>query len=405
MKVSRRIVAAAAAATLSFPPLGVHSAAADPAAEGTPAEGATEAPAPEGTPAEGTTEAPAAETAPAADAAQATISTTPVSADYLKQFTTNQGKPAVPRWRGIVTEKAKQDSRVQELTAHSPSMNRDIPLVTVKAKSPNRPTFYLLNGAGGGDQYSHDWVANTAVLDYFLEQDVNLVIPMAGKFSYYIDWVNQPSGSLKGPQKWETFLTKELPAPLEKQLGANDKRAIAGMSMSATSSLLLAQHNPGFYQAVGSYSGCAETSTPMGNLFAEITVNRSGNTAAQMWGPQGSETNRHQDALLNAEKLRGTELYISNGSGLIGEQDTAGWMESKGMNPEAARSGSSILLVEGGGIEGATNLCTHNLEAKLNSLNIPAHYNFNNVGTHTWNYWFDDLRRSWSEVIQPAVEA
>ncbi|APT88155.1 hypothetical protein CFRA_01390 [Corynebacterium frankenforstense DSM 45800] len=376
MKVSRRIVAAVAAATLSFTTLGVHSAAADPAAEGAPVEGES-------------------------TAAQATISTEKVSDEYLKST-----GGVVPDWRARVKAyEDKYSDRVQELTAHSPSMDRDIPLVTVKAKSEGRPTFYLLNGAGGGDQQSHDWVLNTNVIDYFVQEDVNLVIPMAGKFSYYIDWVNEPGGSLKGPQKWETFLTKELPAPLESHFGANEKRAIAGMSMSATSSLLLAQHNPGFYQAVGSYSGCAETSTPMGNLFADITVNRSGNTAAQMWGPQGSETNRYQDALINAEKLRGTDLYISNGSGLIGERDTAGWLESKGMDPNKALAGSSTLLVEGGGIEGATNLCTHNLEAKLNSLDIPATYNFNNVGTHTWTYWFDDLQRSWTEVIKPSLEA
>lgn len=319
-------------------------------------------------------------------------------------------KGSDPVWRTKVkkaSEDANTQGRIKELQAISPSMNRTVPLVVVKAKSPNSPTYYLLNGAGGGDQKAHDWVANTDALQYFLEQDVNLVIPMAGMFSYYIDWVQSPGGQLakKGEQKWETFLTKELPGPLERYLGANGKRAISGMSMSATSSLLLAQHNQGFYDAVGSFSGCAETSTPMGYAFAGITVNRAGENPERMWGPLGSPSNLYQDALANAEKLRGTTLYISNGSGLIGESDTAGWLQEQGMSPQQAQVGSATLLVEGGVIEGATNVCTHNLEAKLNSLNIPATYNFNNVGTHTWTYWNADLKKSWKEVIEPALNS
>ena len=81
-------------------------------------------------------------------------------------------------------------------------------------------------------------------VDFYADKDVNVVVPQAGAFSYYTDWLEEPNGKyLKGPQKWETFLTKELPGPLESRLNASNKRAIAGMSMSATSSLLLAQHN------------------------------------------------------------------------------------------------------------------------------------------------------------------
>ena len=69
-----------------------------------------------------------------------------------------------------------------------------------------------------------DWLTATAnhdidpkaegmqdMVDFYTSKDVNVVIPQAGAFSYYTDWVSSPnSGYLKGPQKWETFLTKEL---------------------------------------------------------------------------------------------------------------------------------------------------------------------------------------------------
>ena len=120
------------------------------------------------------------------------------------------------------------------------------------------------------------------------------MIPQAGAFSYYTDWVSSPNnGYLKGPQKWETFLTKELPDALEKHIGGNGKRGIAGMSMSATSSLLLAEHNPGFYNAVGSFSGCAATSRPLPRLYTQLTVNRGGGSADQM-GRYGQRVQRVQ---------------------------------------------------------------------------------------------------------------
>lgn len=294
--------------------------------------------------------------------------------------------------------KYKDDARVQFKQATSPAMNgRKVPLAVIPAKSENRPTVYLLNGAGSGEQDT-DWLTHSSVVDFYSDKDVNVVIPMAGAFSYYIDWLEDPTGEgqyLSGPQKWETFLTKELPGPLEERLNASNKRAIAGMSMSATSSLLLAQHNQGFYDAVGSFAGCAATAYPTEYEFLRLTVNRGGGQPEQMWGPMGSAYNRYNDALMNSEKLRGTKLYISSASGFAGEQDTPSYYINKGYNPAAAYLGSAQLQVEGGVIEAAVNHCTHMLKAKLDQQNIPANYNFRNVGTHSWPGWREDLVKSW----------
>src|SRR5690625_333667 len=219
-------------------------------------------------------------------------------------------------------KKYADNKRVLKLEATSPAMDgRVVPLAIIPAGKPDRPTIYLLNGAGSAEQDT-DWLNQSEAVDFYADKDVNVVIPQAGAFSYYTDWNTSPDKSyLKGPQKWETFLTKELPGPLEDRLKSNNKRAIAGMSMSATSSLLLAQHNPGFYDAVGSYAGCAGTSTPFEYEAMRLTVNRGGGEPEQMWGPMGSRTNRYNDALLNSDKLRGTALYISSGNGLPGKTD------------------------------------------------------------------------------------
>ncbi|QPK80245.1 esterase family protein [Corynebacterium lizhenjunii] len=294
-------------------------------------------------------------------------------------------------------EKFGNDPRVLKLQASSPAMGgRQIPLAVIPAGEPNRPTIYLLNGAGSAEQNS-DWLSMSDVVNFYADKKVNVVVPQAGAFSYYTDWnVSPESNYLRGPQKWETFLTKELPGPLEARLQANNKRAIAGMSMSATSSLLLAQHNPGFYDAVGSFAGCAQTAYPAQYEFLRLTVNRGGGQPEQMWGPMGSPTNRYNDAFLNAAKLRGTELYISSATGLASATDLPGYHMARGVDPLVAHIGSAQLIVEGGVIEAAVNNCTHNFKAKLDQLGIPADYNFRNAGTHSWPGWHQDLERSWA---------
>ncbi len=293
-------------------------------------------------------------------------------------------------------KKFGNDPRVLKLQATSPAMNgRAIPLAVIPAGEANRPTIYLLNGAGGAEQDA-DWATLSQVVDFYADKKVNVVIPQAGAFSYYTDWVQDPNGKyLNGPQKWETFLTKELPGPLEQRLEANNKRAIAGMSMSATSALLLAEHNQGFYDAVGSYAGCAQTAAPMQYEFLRLTVNRGGGQPEQMWGPMGGDYNRYNDAYLNAEKLRGSELYISAASGLASETDLPEYYLKQGMNPAVVAAGVTQLVVEGGVIEAAVNHCTHNLKAKLDKSGIGADYNFRTIGTHSWPGWRQDLEASW----------
>ena len=298
----------------------------------------------------------------------------------------------------------------------SPSMGRDIPVAVIPARNgkgepvKNAPTIYLLNGAGGAEQDA-DWLTYAETAKFYKDKGVNVVIPMEGAFSYYTDWLNTPKAAyFKGPQKWETFLTKELPGPIEKRLGADNRRAIVGFSMSATSSLLLAEHYPDKFDAVGSFSGCAATSTPLPWAFSALTVNRAAKqpdytsiTPAHIWGPMGSPYNRYNDALVNAEKLRGKAIYISNGSGTGSQTDMVGFRTAHGQSLPEAISGAMTTTVEGGVIEAATNSCTHDLRAKLNSKNIPAHYELRKAGTHAWPVWIDDMYRSWNTTIGPAL--
>lgn len=109
----------------------------------------------------------------------------------------------------------------------------------------------------------------------------------------------------------------------------------------------------------------------------------------------GSQRALENDALLQAEFLRGTEIYVSNATGLIGERETARGLREKGIPEQALSANQANLAIAGGGIEAVTNACTHRLVAKLNHLGIPVDHHKPATGVHTWSYWQDDLRNSW----------
>ena len=116
----------------------------------------------------------------------------------------------------------------------------------------------------------------------------------------------------------------------------------------------------------------------------------------------GGEYNRYNDALVNAEQLRGTALYFSSATGLAGRSDQVSYLVGQGLPEALAPIGAAQLQVEGGIIEAAINQCNHDMRAKLDSLGIPAHYEFRNAGTHSWPYWLEDMERSWYTTIGPA---
>lgn len=58
----------------------------------------------------------------------------------------------------------------------------------------------------------------------------------------------------------------------QQRLNSNGKQAISAISMSGTSVLNLAIEHPGFYSSVAAFSGCAQTSDPLGQAFVRTTT-------------------------------------------------------------------------------------------------------------------------------------
>lgn len=310
-------------------------------------------------------------------------------ADPIIESKTLLADPTAPDGSRIVKAEYKDD-RSLRLYVNSVAMDKDI-IVDVQRPadaSEPRPTLYLLNGAGGGED-SASWQAQTNTLEFLSDKNVNVIQPIGGSWSYYTDWIKDDPAL--GRNKWKTFFTEELPPLVDGALGTNGVNAIAGLSTSGTTVLALPIAKPGLYKAAAAYSGCAQTSDPVGSEFVKLTVNTwGGGNTDNMWGPQGSPEWAANDPYVHAEGLRGLGLYVSTGNGLPGQWDT---LNGPHTLPGAYGLANQVLV--GGVIEAGTNYCTHNLKTRLDSLGIPATFNFRDSGTHSWGYWEDEFKVSW----------
>ena len=289
------------------------------------------------------------------------------------------------------------DDSPQQVTlmVHSASMDRTIPITVLTPKNRTRPApaLYLLNGAGGGED-SATWNARTDYKKFFADKNVYVVTPIGGAFSYYTDW--QRDDPVLGRNKWQTFLTRELPPLIDKRFPTTGKVAVAGISMAGTTVFNLALAAPGMYRSIAAFSGCARTSDPVGQQYIRFVVeNRGGGNMTNMWGPLNGPGWRANDPYLNAAKLRGTKVYMTAGTGLPGKHEQ---LSDPGIDGDQFALGNQVLL--GGAIEFGIDQCTRQMASRLAQLGIPAQVNLRPVGTHSWGYWQDDLHQTWPSIAR-----
>ena len=289
------------------------------------------------------------------------------------------------------------DDSPQQVTlmVHSASMDRTIPITVLTPKNRTRPApaLYLLNGAGGGED-SATWNARTDYKKFFADKNVYVVTPIGGAFSYYTDW--QRDDPVLGRNKWQTFLTRELPPLIDKRFPTTGKVAVAGISMAGTTVFNLALAAPGMYRSIAAFSGCARTSDPVGQQYIRFVVeNRGGGNMTNMWGPLNGPGWRANDPYLNAATLRGTKVYMTAGTGLPGKHEQ---LSDPGIDGDQFALGNQVLL--GGAIEFGIDQCTRQMATRLAQLGIPAQVNLRPVGTHSWGYWQDDLHQTWPSIAR-----
>ncbi|AYF75509.1 esterase family protein [Nocardia yunnanensis] len=282
----------------------------------------------------------------------------------------------------------QRDDRRSTVSVYSAAMNRIVQISVIRAadNSAPRPTLYLLNGAEDGlDQGGNEvsWETKTDVVDFLADQNVNVVNVLDGRYTYYTDW--QSDDPMLGRNKWTTFLTQELPPLMNAALDASGRNAIVGVSMSATSALALAESAPGLYQGVGSFSGCAQTSTDPGRRYLQAVVLSGGGNPWNIWGPDDAPAWAANDPSTpaNLEKLRGTDLYIAAGT-----------------DADSAAAGGGRIGASSTALESTVETCTRTLQSATEALDLPATFAYLPGGGHNWPSWQQDLHAAWPGIAQ-----
>ncbi|MER7644819.1 alpha/beta hydrolase family protein [Streptomyces sp. NPDC126522] len=261
-------------------------------------------------------------------------------------------------------------ARTFDVSVSSPALGHSAPVRLILPSDfdtqPGRtyPVLYLLHGAH--DDYT-SWTRETDIEAFTEGRDLIVAMPDAGPTGI-------PSAWREGPD-YETFQLHEMPALLARDYRASGVRAVAGVSTGGYGAIAHAARHPGVFSAAASYSGILDTTAPGMPSLVDAIVARENLAPLTLWGNPllNAPTWVAANPRAQAGGLRGTPLYVSNGSGVAG--GSGDWL------PEALES----LLWPS----------AHSFTGVLALLGIPVTTHFYSGGGHSWAYWKGEFAASW----------
>jgi len=268
---------------------------------------------------------------------------------------------------------------IEYLDVPSQGMGRNVK-VEFLSGGPTAPALYLLDSMEAGDDFN-GWDINTQAFDWYHGSGLSVAMPVGGKSSFYSDWYAPAVGNGGTyTYKWETFLTRELPAWLAANKGTPQTgNAIVGFSMGGSSALALAAHHPQQFIYAGSLSGFLNLSADPGQVGIAMTWN-GGFSRDAMWGPPGDPAWARNDPTVQAGRLaaNGTRLWIYCGNGTPSDPGLA--------SPDAPIGGLGFL-------EGMATDSNHAFaDAYIAAGGNNAVFNFPD-GIHAWGYAGQQLQQ------------
>ncbi|MEV7006890.1 alpha/beta hydrolase family protein [Streptosporangium sp. NPDC051022] len=224
------------------------------------------------------------------------------------------------------------------------------------------PVLYLLNGCCHAEYDA--WATQGEAARLTSPYPAIVVIPEVGEVGFYSDWRDGPG--------WETFHLTEVRRILERDYGAGDRRAVAGLSMGGLGAMSYAARHPGMFQAAASFSGVLNTLD--GNGGVDWLLGQYDEDSTDLWGPAGDPAwTAHNPADLTG-KLRGIRLFVSCGDGSPGPLDPAGAAQDRG---EASLLRQAETFAD---------------RVRVNGGQVVT--DFYGPGTHSWPYWRRGLERA-----------
>ncbi len=260
--------------------------------------------------------------------------------------------------------------RTLDVSVPSAALGRSAPVRLILPSSfatqPSRtyPVLYLLHGAH--DDYT-SWTRETDIEAFTEGRDLIVAMPDGGPTGIPTVWRDGPD--------YETFQLREVPDLLRRDYRASGVRAVAGVSTGGYGAMAHAARHPGVFGAAASYSGILDTTAPGMPTIMDAIVARENLTPTSLWGNPilNLLTWQSFNPRARALGLRGTSLYVSNGSGLGG--------------------GTGDPLP--GALESALWPSAHLFADALARLRIPVTTHFYTGGGHDWPYWKPEFAASW----------
>ena len=272
---------------------------------------------------------------------------------------------------------------VEYLEVPSAGMGRDIK-IQFQSGGANSPAVYLLDGLRARDDFN-GWDIETNAFEMYYQSGLSVIMPVGGQSSFYSDWYKPACGKAGcTTYKWETFLTQELPAWLaaNKQVKPTGSAAV-GLSMAGSAAFVLAMYYPQQFIYAASLSGFLNLSEGWWPMLVGTSMGDAGGYKSEdMWGPSSDPAWKRNDPMVNISKLvaNNTRLWVYCGNGkpneLGGDNFNAKFLE--GFTLRTNKTFQEQYLAAGG---------------------KNAVFNFPDSGTHSWEYWGQQL-----QAMKPDVQ-
>ncbi|RUP05389.1 MAG: esterase family protein [Mycobacterium sp.] len=271
---------------------------------------------------------------------------------------------------------------VEYLQIPSQAMGRNI---RVQFQSGGAHSVLLLDGLRAQDDYS-GWDINTPAFEEFYNSGLSVIMPVGGQSSFYSDWYQPSQGNGQNyTYKWETFLTREMPAWLHANKGTSPVgNSVVGLSMSGSSALVMAAYYPQMFPYAASLSGFLNPSEGWWPTLIGLAMNDSGGyNANSMWGPSSDPAWKRNDPMMQIPRLvaNNTRIWVYCGNGtpsdLGGDNMPAKFLE--GLTLRTNQQFQQTYAANGG----------------RNGV-----FQFPGNGTHSWNYWNQQLMAMKPDMLQ-----
>lgn len=287
---------------------------------------------------------------------------------------------------------------VQYCRVFSPSMGRTIPVHIKAATGGGNAGLYLLDGLYGFNPGASGWIWSGHVAETFANDNITLVAPASGDASFYTDWNGDAitsSGVKK--QKWETFLTSELPDYLQREFGVSRSRnAIAGLSMGASAAMTLGSRHRDQFKQITALSGYYQLSNPVvATSINGLELSAGVVNPSAMWGfpVPASQERIARDPSRNINSLSGMPMYISSANGIPSLfSDPSILNRPVEQLPNVAWR--SVM-------ESLSRASTRQFERDVRNAGITtATFVYSGVGIHSWDLWSKDTQQARPHILR-----